>query len=142
MKKIFTLSTILVLAVILLAGCTKNGYYNSNDRDYWLSKEYGVVAYSDDYCPYYVIETYHGYTIVYASSYYKPFEGDEIYGDLSYKGYKTFYDYTDDSFLKGEVIEYWLSYADAQYMIDNLCYSGTYGKGVEKKTIKQGLLKK
>ena len=143
MKKIFTLSFFLILSVAFLAGCTKRGYGydNGNDLDYWLNKEYGVEAYSDNYCPYYVVETYNGYTIIRATGY-KPYEGDEIYGDLSYFGYRTFYDYTDDSFLKGEVTDYWLSYAEAQYLIDNLCYGDVYGKGVEKKAIRQGLLKK
>lgn len=140
MKKIFTLSATLMITALFLAGCTKRGYDNGKDVDYWMKKEYGVVAYSDNYCPYYVIETYNGYTIVRGDGY-RPYEGDEIYGDLSLRGYRTFYDYTDNSFVRGEVTDYWLSYSEAQYLIDNLCYVG-YGKGIEKKTIKQGLLKK
>jgi hypothetical protein len=140
MKKIFTISSILILAVALLAGCTKNSYYNDdNDTDYWMSKEYGVVAYADGYCPYIVIETYNGYTIINSSGA-QPYEGDEVYGDLSFRGYRSFYNYTDNTIFRGEVTDYWLSYADAQYLIDNLCYTGYKGK--EKKTIKQGLLKK
>ncbi|MEI9945206.1 MAG: hypothetical protein WDN26_13440 [Chitinophagaceae bacterium] len=54
MKKIFTISSILILSVVFLAGCTKHSYNNGDDLDYWLSKENGVVVYSDDFCPYYV----------------------------------------------------------------------------------------
>lgn len=138
MKKIFTISSLLVLSLVILAGCTKRTYVD--ETDYWLRKENGVVVYSDTYCPYIVIETYNGYTIIRTTGGYAPYEGDEVYGDLSYKGYKEFYNYTDDSFIRGEVTDYWLSYADAQYLIDNLCYS--YGKTANKKVIQQGLLKK
>lgn len=139
MKKIFTISAVLILSVLFLAGCTRRGYNNDSELDYWLSKENGVVVYSDDYCPYYVVETYSGYTIIRASTGFTPYEGDEIYGNLSMRGYRDLYNYTANSIIRGEIIDYWLSYAEAQYMIDNLCY--TYGKNGGKKTIKQGLLK-
>lgn len=139
MKKIFTLSSILVLTIGFLAGCSKRGYSYNDDLDYWLSKENGVVVYSDNYCPYYVVETYYGYTIIRSSVGYRLYEGDEIFGNLSSPGYKDLYNYTTNSIIRGDVIDYWLSYAEAQYTIDNLCY--TYGKSGEKKVIKQGLLK-
>ncbi|HEX2846788.1 MAG TPA: hypothetical protein VHN59_09575 [Chitinophagaceae bacterium] len=137
MKKIFTFSSILILSVVILAGCTKRSYYDDGN-DYWLSKEYGVVVYSDSYCPYFVVETYNGYTII-RSGGYRPYEGDEIYGDLSRTGYRDLYSYTDNVVFRGEVTDYWLTYGEAQYMIDNLCYG--YNKSATKKTIQQGLLK-
>ncbi len=142
MKKIFTLSAITLLSAILLVGCSKRGYDYGYSEDYWLSRESGVVVYSDGYCPYYVIETYNGYTIVDAGNgAYSPYEGDIIYGDLSRRGYRDFYNRSTRSLISGRVTDYWLSYGEAQYLIDNLCY--TYGKGVEKKKIKQaGLSKK
>ena len=139
MKKIFTIASVLLVAAVVLASCTRRSYNGGDDRDYWLSKENGVVVYSDGYCPYYVIETYNGYTIVEATSGPAPYEGDEIYGNLSSRGYKELYNYTDNSIIRGQVTDYWLSYADAQYIIDNLCYN--YSKGAEKKVIKQGMLK-
>ncbi len=142
MKKIYTYLSVVLVASLLLAACSKRGggYAHDDGYDYWLRQENGVVVYSDTYCPYYVVETYDGYTIIRATSGYTPYEGDEIYGDLSRRGYRDFLNYTDDMIIRGEVTDYWLSYADAQYLIDNLCY--TYGKGGEKKVIKQGLLKK
>ena len=74
-----------------------------------------------------------------------PYEGDEIYGDISRYGYRDLYNYTENSIIRGEVVEYWLSYSEAQYMIDELCYTynkSAAGKTAEKKVIKQGLLKK
>lgn len=121
MKKIFTLSSILILTVIVLAGCSKRGYYG-NDEDYWLSKERGEVVYSDSFCPYYVVETYNGYTIIRSSSGYAPHEGSVIYGNLSVRGIKDIYNRSDGTIITGEVTDYWLTYGDAQYLIDNLCY--------------------
>lgn len=141
MKKIFTISALLTLTMVILASCTKrNGGYYEDDRDFWMRKESGIVVYADGYCPYYVIETNYGYTIVRTTSGPMPYEGDEIYGDLSRRGYMDLYNYNDDSIIRGEVTDYWLSYADAQYLIDNLCY--TYNKSdgsATKKVIKQGL---
>ena len=145
MKKIFTISSVLLLAVLIFSGCSKRSYHDGggDDQSYWLSKENGVVVYSDTYCPYYVLETYNGYTIVRATAGPTPYEGDEIYGNLSSRGYKDLYNYSDNSIIRGEITDYWLSYADAQYLIDNLCV--TYNKSATpqaKKTIQQGLLKK
>jgi hypothetical protein len=145
MKKLFTQFSLLALTVVLLVSCTKNEvHYNDNDN-HWLDKEYGVVVYSDGYCPFYVLETYNGYTIVRSTGGYMPYEGDEIYGDISRYGYRDLYNYTENSIIRGEVVEYWLSYSEAQYMIDEMCYSynkSAAGKTAEKKVIKQGLLKK
>ena len=63
MKRIFTLSAIVLSVALFLSSCVKN-YHQGNDENYWLSKEQGEVVYSDTYCSYYVIETYYGYTIV------------------------------------------------------------------------------
>src|SRR5258705_12872586 len=84
MKKIFTFSSIALVAAVLFAGCYKRdaGFNES----YWLSKERGEVVYSDSYCSYYVVETSSGYTVVRTYGGYKPFEGDLLYGDFSFRG--------------------------------------------------------
>ena len=119
MKKIFTLSSILILTLVLFSACTKRGYIN--DEDYWLSRERGVVVYSSAYCPYYVVETRNGYTIIGAQNGRAPFEGTVIYGDLSRRGSMDLYNYSDGYLISGFVREYWLSYYDAQNEIDYLC---------------------
>lgn len=144
MKRIFTISSILILAVALFAGCSRrdSGYYS--DEDYWLSKESGVVAYSDDYCPYYVIETRNGYTVVESLSGYAPYEESVIYGDLSRQGVSDLYNRSRGTIIRGDIVDYWLSYEEAQYMIDNLCYTGYKSNGSDtatKKVIRKGLLK-
>lgn len=120
MKKFFTISALLILSAVIFAGCSKRDY--SYDQDYWLSKERGEVVYSDSYCPYFVVETYNGYTIIRSTTGFTPYEGSVIYGDLSRRGYMEFYNRSDNSIFRGELTDYWLTYSEAQYLIDNLCY--------------------
>lgn len=144
MKRIFTISALLTLTVVMLAACSRssNGGYYENDRDYWMRKESGIVVYADGYCPFYVLETNRGYTIVRTVSGPMPYEGDEVFGDLSRRGVMNLFNYDDNSIIRGEITDYWLSYADAQYIIDNLCYSYNRSENAApKKAIKQGLKK-
>jgi hypothetical protein len=134
MKKIFTLSALAILSAVILAGCTRNNRDYGYDEDYWLTKERGVVVFSDSYCPYYVVETPYGYTVIESISGYTPYEGAIIYGDLSGIGIRDLYNYSSGRIIRSDVVDYWLSYYDAQYMIDELCYYGYKG---EKKTIQK-----
>ena len=120
MKKIFTLSIITIGLVIFFTGCVKNREYI--DESYWLTKERGEVVYSDSFCPYYVVETYNGYAIIRSTSGYAPYEGSIIYGNLSVRGIKDVYNRSEGTIVRGEVTDYWLTYGEAQYLIDNLCY--------------------
>lgn len=122
MKKIFTISAILVLCTVLLAACSKRGHDYHSDEDYWLSQERGEVVYSDSYCPYYVVETYYGYNIIRSTSGFTPYEGSIMYGDFSRRGYRDFYNRSDGTLIRGELTDYWLTYGEAQYLVDNLCY--------------------
>jgi hypothetical protein len=122
MQKIFTIPAILILSVVVLAGCSKRGSNYGYDEDYWLSKERGEVVYSDSFCPYYVVETYNGYTVVRSTSGFTPYEGSIIHGNLSGRGIRDMYNRSDGTIIRGEVTDYWLTYGEAQYLIDNLCY--------------------
>ena len=138
MKKIFTISSVFILAVVLLTACTKRGGNYGSDEDYWLSKERGVVVYADSYCPYYVVETSYGYTVIEALSGYAPYEGDVLYGDLSRLGLSDFYNRSTRSLIRGDVVDYWLTYSEAQFMIDDLCYYGKSATGEKKKITPTG----
>lgn len=127
MKKIFTLSAVALLAGLLFTGCIKENIgYN---EDYWLSKERGEVVFSS-YCEYYVVETYYGYTILRANGLYQPNEGAIVYGDFSRFGNRDFYDRYSRTVFRAQVVEYWLSYYEAQ---DAIYYYCPYGKNVIKK---------
>ena len=121
MKKIFTLSAITVVAVLLLAGCSKRSYYDFDER-YWLSQERGDVVYSSPSCDYYIVETYNGYTVIQSWNGYRPFEGTVLYGNFSNNGTRDFYDYSGGSLISGSVRDYWLTYSAAQEALDYYCY--------------------
>ena len=118
MKKIFTLSAIAIFIAVFFAGCIKeNARF---DENYWLSKEKGVVVYSD-YCDYYVVETANGYAILRAPGSYKPYEGAIVYGNFSNSGIRDFYNRSSRRIFTSDVAEYWLSYYDAQQAIYYYC---------------------
>jgi hypothetical protein len=138
MKRIFTLSAIVLSVALFLSSCVKSSI-PPNSENYWLSKERGEVVYSDSYCNYFVVETYYGYTIVRAYGTYKPYEGAVVYGNFSSQGTKDMYDYTSANVFTGTITDYWLSYAEAQNALDYYC--PLYGKGTtrvfKQSTIKQ-----
>jgi hypothetical protein len=131
MKKIFTLGALTILSAVLLVACTRQRGDYGYDEDYFLSKERGVVVFSDSYCPYYVVETSYGYTVIESISGYTPYEGAIIYGDLSGIGLRDVYNYSSRTVVRADVVDYWLSYYDAQYLIDDLCYAGYKGQKKE-----------
>jgi len=142
MKRIFTLSAIVLSVTLFLSSCVKNNNYPVNDNEnYWLSKEQGEVVYSDSYCSYFVVETYNGFNIVRAYGSYKPFEGSIVYGNFSSPGTKDFYNYSSGSVFTGTVTDYWLSYIEAQDALDYYCPYGK-GTGVKREFKKSTTLKK
>jgi hypothetical protein len=124
MKKIFTLSVFAFFAAIFLQSCVKDSGYYGNNESYWLSKERGEVVYSDSYCNYFVVETINGYNIIRTNGSYKPFEQNIVYGDLSYRGYREFYNRSTGVVFTGTVTDYWLTYAEAQDALDYYCPVG------------------
>jgi hypothetical protein len=125
MKRIFTLSAIVLSLTLFLASCVKS-YPVANDESYWLSKEQGEVVYSDTYCSYFVVETYYGYTVIQAYGNYKPAEGSILYGNFSSRGTRDMYNYSSGFVFSGTITDYWLSYTEAQNALDYYC---PYGKG-------------
>ena len=121
MKKIFTLSVFSLIASIFLASCIRDSHYGGINENYWLSKERGEVVYSDSYCNYFVVETTNGYDILRSYGGYKPFEQSILYGDLSYRGTREFYNRSTGVVFTATVTDYWLTYAEAQDALDYYC---------------------
>jgi hypothetical protein len=119
MKKIFTLTAVAVLLTVVISSCVKQAPFNEG---YWLSKERGVVAYSSPTCPYYIVETYNGYTVVRSYGGYRPYENDVMYGDFSHYGSRDFYNRTEGRIYSGEVMDYWLTEYGANDALDYYCY--------------------
>lgn len=126
MKKLFTLSTSIILAIILLSSCRKADIVVTNNESYWLSKEEGEVVYSDPTCNYWVVETYIGYNVIYTNSGSKPYEGDFVYGNFSSRGTRDMYNYSGRFVFTGTVTDYWLTYSQALDVLDYYC--PIYGK--------------
>ena len=81
-----------------------------------------MLVFSGTSCPYFVVETDRGYTILRAYNNYKPYEGTVLYGNFSYYGVNDFYNRSNGMLLTAEVKDYWLSYYDAQMAIEYYCY--------------------
>ena len=126
MKKVFTISSFLILSALLFTGCSKRGGIVS--ENYWLAKERGEVVYSDSYCSYYVVETGSGYSVLRSYNGYKPFEGSIVYGDFSFRGTGDIYNRSSGVVFTGTVTDYWLTYFEAQDAIDYYCPLGVNGK--------------
>ena len=122
MKKIFTYSILAALVVVLFTSCVKERIYN--DNSHWLSQERGDVVYSNNYCGFYVVETNYGYTIIQNLDGLRTYESDVVYGDFGNYGNRNFYNYTADIVTRGDVVEYDLTYYEAQDAIDYYCPSG------------------
>lgn len=125
MKKIFTYSILAAFAVVLFTSCRKEAVVVYDDSSYWLSQERGWVVYSNNACGYYVVETNYGYTIIRNLDGLRTYENDVMYGNFGAFGIRSFYNYTADVVTRGDVVEYDLTYNEAQAAIDYYC---PYGK--------------
>ncbi len=136
MKRIFTLSAIILSVTLFLASCVRNSHIdNGNGENYWLSKEQGEVVYSDTYCSYFIVETYNGFNVVKAYGSYKPYEGSIVYGNFSSPGTRDMYNYSTGVVFTGTVTDYWLSYGEAQDALDYYCPYGKNADGTAKKRL-------
>ncbi|MCF3108446.1 hypothetical protein LL912_06630 [Niabella sp. CC-SYL272] len=97
MKRVLTFSIVSVLAVVVLASCSKRDHYRDDDR---FQNETGITEYiSEVGSPYSVVRMdYDGsYAVVFSQekdSYYWPRMKDVIYGDFSVGGGRTLYNKT------------------------------------------------
>ena len=133
MKKIFTLSAVVLFTAIIFNSCIKSTDHGFNEN-YWLSKESGEVVYSDSYCNYYVVETNNGYTIIRMYDGYKPYEGSIVYGNFSSYGTHDIYNRSAGLVFTGTVTDYWLTYTEAQDALDYYCPLA--GKGQTREFLK------
>ncbi|HYM93407.1 MAG TPA: hypothetical protein VET23_04660 [Chitinophagaceae bacterium] len=120
MKKIFTLSVVVLCVAFIFNSCIKNVNPGISES-YWLSKESGDVVYADSYCNYYVVETSNGYTIIRIYDGYKPYQGNIVYGDFSSYGTHDIYNRSAGIVYTGTVTDYWLTYTEAQDALNYYC---------------------
>ena len=125
MKKIITYSIIAIFISILFTSCKKDKVYDQSEH--WLSQERGVVVYSNDYCAFYILETDFGYTIIQNRDGLRTYDGDIMYGNFGGYGSRDFYNYSANIVTRGDVVDYDLSYFEAQDAIDYYCPFGKPG---------------
>lgn len=135
MKKLFTLSAVFFLAVVLLSSCAKDRVVVIDNESYWLNQEQGEVVYSDPSCSYWVVETYNGYNVIYSNSFNRPYEGDLIYGNFSSRGPRDLYNYSGKFVFVATVSDYWLTYNQALDVLDYYC--PLYGKPAQPRVFKE-----
>jgi len=136
MKKIFTYSILAAFAAVLFTGCVKEKVYDPNA--YWFSQERGDVVYSNNYCGFYVVETNYGYTIIQNLDGLRTYENDVMYGNFGGYGTRNFYNYTAGVVTRGDVLEYDLTYNEAQDAIDYYCpYGKTNGLKIKQSATSQ-----
>jgi len=109
MKRILTFSIASVLAVVVLASCSKRDHWRDNDR---YNDESAITVYvSEVGSPYSVVRMdYDGsYAVVYSQEkdkYYWPETNDVIYGDFSIGGGRTLYNKTAGFNIRLEVDDF------------------------------------
>ncbi|MEO8583163.1 MAG: hypothetical protein ABI415_05165 [Flavitalea sp.] len=123
MKRIYIL---LAFTTMFLVGCTKRDIlYTPVDNNDWIhSHEKGIVSYVDYYSGNYIVDTYNGYAVVELRGTVAPHIYDEEYAYFGSRGRQTTYNYTANYFTDIGVVESYLSWQDARYVLDQL--SGNY----------------
>jgi hypothetical protein len=119
MKKLYLL---LILSGVILAGCSKRIHYEDDiDPDYWMrTHEKGVVAYVDYFSGNYIVDTNNGYAVIEAWGNVTPRENDREYGNFSNRGIQTIYNRDAGYFTEERVIESWLTWSEAMYLLDDI----------------------
>lgn len=122
MKKLYL---IIPLAVLLFTACTKRDYIpvEVNPHEWMRTHDRGIVALVDYSTGNYIVDTYNGFAVVENWDGYAPSEYDEQYAYFDSRGIQTIYNYSMDYFSKGRIVENWLSWSDAMYILDDLRYT-------------------
>lgn len=124
MKKLYL---VLPLIVILLAACSKKDYIvdDISESEWMRTHDHGIVAHVDHTNGNYIVETYHGYSVVELWGGIRPVEYDDEYANFDNRGIQTIYNHSGNYFTKGRIVESWLNWQDARFILDELRY-GNY----------------
>ena len=122
MKKLYFL---IPLLVVFLAACSKRDYVpvEVNPRDWMRTHEHGIVAYVDYSTGNYIVETNSGFAVIESWEQVTPIEYDHEYANFSRHGVQTIYNQSGNYFKEGRVIESWLTWNEALYILDDLRFN-------------------
>jgi hypothetical protein len=121
MKKYYIL---IALVAFLFTSCTKRDYVPVEvDPSHWMNThDEGIVAYVDYATGNYIVETFEGYSVIEAFGGYSPREYDREYAYFNNRGVQTIYNRAGNYFTEGRVVESWLSWSDAMFILEDLSY--------------------
>lgn len=113
-----------LFSIVVLTACSKRDYYPDQPDEYdWMrTHEKGVVAYVDDYTGNYIVDTHNGFAVIEYWSGITPHEYDEEYAHFSNRGVQTIYNWQGNYYSKGRVVDSWLTWSDALYVLDEISY--------------------
>ena len=121
MKKIILF---LIVSSIFLVSCTKQVVRPVDvDVNQWMqTHERGIVVYTDGFTGNYIVETSGGYSVIESWSGATPYDFDNLYAYFSNRGVKDIYNRSGNYFMQGRVVDSWLSWSQALYLIDQVSY--------------------
>ena len=108
----------------MLASCTKTDLLPANIdvNEFMRTRESGTVAYVDYYTGNYIVDTYRGFAVIESWGSAAPREYDEQYAYFSSRGLQTIYNYSGNYFSDGRIVDSWLTWSDAVYILDDLSH--------------------
>lgn len=109
-------------STLLLGSCTKEIILPGEPDVYeWMrNHEKATVVYVDYYSGNYIVETYRGYSVIEDWGGSTPREYDIEFAHFSSRGVQTTYNRTGNYFTQIRVVDYWLSWDDALYVLDQI----------------------
>lgn len=121
MKKLYLL---LAFAMVTLASCTKEvAVPVEGDAYQWMrTHDKGTVAYVDYSSGNYIVQSYGSYSVVESWGSITPREYDIEYAYFGNRGMQSTYNYTGDYFTRINVVDTYLSWSQALYVLDHLAY--------------------
>lgn len=122
MKKLYLL---LAISGIFLTACTKGDYIPVQVDPYeWMrTHDKGIVAYVDYSNGNYIVDTYNGFTVVESWDGSSPREYDHQYAYFDSRGLQSIYNHSGNYFSKGRIIDSWLSWNEALYILEDLRFN-------------------
>lgn len=124
MKRLYFLIPVLL---ILFSSCYKRDYYRDDyrtDADWMRMHDHGTVAYVDYSNGNYIVDMPSGFAVVEYYGGVSPQQYDDVYAYFTSRGVQTVFNYSIGHYGQGRVVDSWLSWSDAMYLIDQLNYGG------------------
>jgi hypothetical protein len=114
----------LLLSSFVFVSCTKHVVRSVDvDVNEWMrAHERGTVVYTDAFTGNFIVETSGGYSVIESWNGSTPYDFDNVYAYFSSRGVQDIYNRTGNYFMEGRVVDSWLSWSQALYVLDQVSY--------------------